>query len=61
MTGGEITGNTSGGYGGPGIGVVAPTIGGIIDGNPWIGANKASGAGPGWIYNNTDLDVSPTQ
>jgi uncharacterized repeat protein (TIGR02543 family) len=59
MTGGEITDNTAGGYDGPGIGVVAPTINGIIGGNPWIGVNKASGAGPGWIYNNTDLDVSP--
>jgi hypothetical protein len=55
MTGGEITGNEAGGYGGdPGIGgVVAPAIGG----NPWIGADKAIGTGPGWIYDNTDVDV----
>jgi uncharacterized repeat protein (TIGR02543 family) len=57
MTGGEIKNNKSdrGGTGGLHL------DSGTLTGNPWIGANKASGAGPGWIYNNPTGDVSPAQ
>jgi hypothetical protein len=60
MTGGEITGNTAGGYQGkPGIGgVVAPLVDGKIPGDPQIGGGTAPPTDKGWIHGNTTLDLS---
>jgi hypothetical protein len=49
MTGGEITGNKANESGGG-------VVGTITGGDPWIGSNKESGSGPGWIYGNTPSD-----
>jgi hypothetical protein len=56
MTGGTISGNTASHGGG-----LYLQSGITLEGSPQIGTNKASGAGPGWIYNNPTGDVSPAQ
>jgi hypothetical protein len=33
-------------------------IEGSVDGNPWVGAYKSNGAGPGWIHGNTPDDIA---
>jgi hypothetical protein len=56
MTGGEISGNTAATKGG-GVNLWGADR---LTGDPWIGKDKTSGSGPGWIYGNTAIQNPAT-